>query len=43
MLDTLDRWITEIPPLQTPQRFGNAAFSTWGERLEGVSHDHNVK
>lgn len=32
----LDAWITEIPPLPTPQRFGNLAFRTWGKRLEDV-------
>lgn len=34
MLDTLDTWIDDIPPLSTPQRFGNLAFRTWGNRLE---------
>ncbi|KAI0750168.1 hypothetical protein C8Q80DRAFT_1166413 [Daedaleopsis nitida] len=34
MLDTLDGWIDDIPPLPTPQRFGNLAFRTWGKRLE---------
>ncbi|KIM52999.1 hypothetical protein SCLCIDRAFT_18052 [Scleroderma citrinum Foug A] len=33
MLDTLDGWIDDIPPLQSPQRFGNQAFRTWGDRL----------
>lgn len=33
MLDTIDSWIDEIPPLNTPQRFGNLAFRTWGQRL----------
>ncbi|RDX46257.1 PTPA-domain-containing protein [Lentinus brumalis] len=33
MLDKLDKWIDEIPPLPTPQRFGNLAFRTWGKRL----------
>ena len=37
LLDTLDQWIDEIPPLQSPQRFGNLAFRTWGNRLEEVS------
>ena len=37
MLETLDRWIDEIPPLPTPQRFGNLAFRTWGQRLQDVS------
>ncbi|KAI0294871.1 Phosphotyrosyl phosphatase activator [Multifurca ochricompacta] len=34
LLDQLDRWIDEIPPLPTAQRFGNLAFRTWGKRLE---------
>ncbi|KAH6901268.1 serine/threonine-protein phosphatase 2A activator 1 [Coprinopsis sp. MPI-PUGE-AT-0042] len=34
LLQTLDDWIEEIPPLQTPQRFGNLAFRAWGKRLE---------
>ncbi|EPS94520.1 hypothetical protein FOMPIDRAFT_1169651 [Fomitopsis schrenkii] len=34
LLDTLDAWIDEIPPLPTPQRYGNLAFRTWGKRLE---------
>lgn len=33
MLDTLDGWIDDILPLQSPQRFGNQAFRTWGDRL----------
>jgi serine/threonine-protein phosphatase 2A activator len=36
LLDTLDEWIEEIPPLESPQRFGNLAFRTWGRRLEEV-------
>ena len=36
LLDTLEQWIDEIPPLQSPQRFGNLAFRTWGQRLEKV-------
>jgi len=34
LLRTLDAWIDDIPPLKTPQRFGNVAFRTWGQRLE---------
>ncbi|EMD33371.1 hypothetical protein CERSUDRAFT_87249 [Gelatoporia subvermispora B] len=34
LLDALNSWIDEIPPLPTPQRFGNLAFRTWGKRLE---------
>lgn len=37
LLNTLDKWIDEIPPLPTPQRFGNLAFRRWGKRLEDVS------
>jgi len=37
-LDTLEGWIEDIPPLRSPQRFGNLAFRTWGIRLEEVSH-----
>lgn len=33
ILDELDSWIDDIPPLQSPQRFGNLAFRTWGDRL----------
>lgn len=36
LLNTLDLWIDEIPPLQSAQRFGNLAFRTWGARLEEV-------
>ncbi|CAG8459316.1 11228_t:CDS:2 [Funneliformis mosseae] len=34
LLETLTSWIDEIPPLPTPQRFGNKAFRTWVTRLE---------
>ncbi|KAG5652753.1 hypothetical protein H0H81_003840 [Sphagnurus paluster] len=36
LLEMLDRWIDEIPPMESPQRFGNLAFRTWGARLEEV-------
>ena len=36
LVNTFDKWIDEIPPLPTPQRFGNLAFRTWGKRLEDV-------
>ena len=38
LLDQLDSWIDEIPPLPTPQRFGNLAFRIWGKRLEEVGY-----
>ncbi len=37
LLDELDRWIDEVPPLPATHRFGNLAFRTWGKRLEDVS------
>ena len=36
LLETLDTWIDEIPPLESPQRFGNLAFRIWGARLTEV-------
>jgi serine/threonine-protein phosphatase 2A activator len=36
LLDTLSRWVDEIPPIQQPMRYGNKAFRTWIERLEEV-------
>lgn len=39
LLDTLDEWISEIPPQKSPQRFGNLAFRTWGTRLEQRADD----
>jgi hypothetical protein len=36
MLDDLSHWVEDIPPLPTPQRFGNLAFRTWGRRLDTV-------
>ncbi|XP_078083666.1 serine/threonine-protein phosphatase 2A activator [Mustelus asterias] len=34
LLNTLDRWIDETPPVDQPSRFGNKAFRTWYSRLE---------
>eukprot|EP00118_Oscarella_pearsei_P003888 m.16168 g.16168 ORF g.16168 m.16168 type:complete len:310 (+) comp26765_c0_seq1:478-1407(+) len=34
LLNQLDSWIDEIPPIDQPQRFGNKAFRTWQEKLE---------
>ncbi|KAI0068967.1 Phosphotyrosyl phosphatase activator [Artomyces pyxidatus] len=39
MLEELDRWTDDIPPLPTPQRFGNLAFRQWGKRLEERADD----
>lgn len=34
MLNEFDEWITQIPPTEQPQRFGNKSFRTWHERLQ---------
>ncbi|XP_060106628.1 serine/threonine-protein phosphatase 2A activator-like [Heteronotia binoei] len=34
LLDTLDRWIDETPPVDQPSRFGNKAFRTWYAKLD---------
>lgn len=36
MLSKFDEWITEIPPTEQPQRFGNKSFRIWHERLQQV-------
>ena len=34
-LDGIAKWVTDIPPLDQPMRFGNQAFRTWHKRLIG--------
>ena len=34
MLNEFDEWITQIPPTEQPQRFGNKSFRIWHERLK---------
>ncbi|KAH8824978.1 hypothetical protein DL96DRAFT_153014 [Flagelloscypha sp. PMI_526] len=42
LLDEVEGWIKDIPPMDTPQRFGNLSFRKWGlrleEKLEGILH-----
>lgn len=33
LLQTLERWANDIPPLDQPARFGNKAFRTWHTKL----------
>lgn len=33
LLETLEKWVSDIPPLKQPSRFGNQAFRTWHARL----------
>lgn len=37
LLETLDQWINETPPVDQPSRFGNKAFRTWYAKLDQVS------
>ncbi|XP_023244642.1 serine/threonine-protein phosphatase 2A activator-like [Centruroides sculpturatus] len=34
LLEKLQSWIVEIPPIQQPQRFGNKAFTQWYNKLK---------
>uniref|UniRef100_A0A8C6T805 Serine/threonine-protein phosphatase 2A activator n=1 Tax=Neogobius melanostomus TaxID=47308 RepID=A0A8C6T805_9GOBI len=34
LLDTLNNWIDETPPVDQPSRFGNQAFRTWYTKLD---------
>ncbi|KAK7861802.1 hypothetical protein R5R35_000570 [Gryllus longicercus] len=34
LLDKLDQWIDETPPVEQPQRFGNQAFRQWYSKLK---------
>ncbi|XP_029467905.1 serine/threonine-protein phosphatase 2A activator isoform X4 [Rhinatrema bivittatum] len=34
LLNTLDCWIDETPPVDQPSRFGNKAFRTWYSKLD---------
>jgi len=36
LLDTMKKWISEIPPISQPQRFGNKAYRTWFQRVHEV-------
>ena len=37
VLETMNKWIDEIPPIDQPQRFGNKAYRDWFDRLTEVS------
>lgn len=37
VLETLDRWVHETPPVDQPQRFGNTAFRTWLKQVQAGS------
>lgn len=42
LLNTLDRWIDETPPVDQPSRFGNKAFRTWYAKLDEVRLAHRA-
>ena len=42
VLDKMDTWIGEIPPIEQPQRFGNKAFRDWFKRLEEVEYRNKL-
>lgn len=37
VLETLDRWVDETPPIDQPQRFGNTSFRTWLKKVQAES------
>uniref|UniRef100_T1IJQ0 Serine/threonine-protein phosphatase 2A activator n=1 Tax=Strigamia maritima TaxID=126957 RepID=T1IJQ0_STRMM len=34
LIDIIDKWVDEIPPMEQPQRFGNKSFRTWFQKLQ---------
>ena len=38
LLEILDTWIDEVPPVDQPQRFGNKAFRDWFQKLKEVGN-----
>lgn len=40
MLETLMKWVDEVPPIEQPQRFGNKAFRAWSDRVRDVRCCH---
>ncbi|XP_052221224.1 serine/threonine-protein phosphatase 2A activator-like isoform X2 [Dreissena polymorpha] len=39
LLETLDSYIAECPPVDQPQRFGNKAFRSWFDKMKQNSQD----
>lgn len=42
ILDTLFQWIKDIPPLESPQRFGNRAFKSFIQNLIQVRYAYFI-
>lgn len=36
VLEHLDKWVDETPPIEQPQRFGNKAYRIWFDRMKDV-------
>lgn len=43
LLNSLDTMLTETPPIDQPQRFGNKAFKIWYEKLQKVKISQDAK
>eukprot|EP00211_Chloroparvula_japonica_P016995 CAMPEP_0119137430 /NCGR_PEP_ID=MMETSP1310-20130426/23589_1 /TAXON_ID=464262 /ORGANISM="Genus nov. species nov., Strain RCC2339" /LENGTH=282 /DNA_ID=CAMNT_0007128517 /DNA_START=14 /DNA_END=860 /DNA_ORIENTATION=- len=39
VLEEMEVWLQEIPPIQQPMRYGNKAFRDYGDRLRGRAED----
>lgn len=39
LLDTLDKLVDDVRPVEQPQRFGNQAFRTWYNILKEVRNN----
>jgi len=43
LLDIMKKWISEIPPVSQPQRFGNKAYRTWFQRVHEVGLFYDIQ
>ena len=43
VVDTLESWIEEFPPIDQPQRFGNKAFRDWFGKLKEVTPVYSLE
>jgi serine/threonine-protein phosphatase 2A activator len=37
LLNVIDDWLADFPPLDNPQRFGNKAFRLWLQKVDQVT------
>jgi len=38
-LETIDKWIDEVPPIEQPMRFGNKSFRVWVDRVRASADE----